>query len=122
MAKHVCPRCGSTDVASVGLGTALGMGDQKCGECGYTAPQFPVTEATEEELERQQEAMAEADLEDEVAKHEVPFNRLRFYTGIVMIALGLGSIPMIETTLTGLWGALLVPIGLLTCYREWERR
>jgi len=122
MAKHVCPRCGSTDISGVGLGTALGMGEQKCAACGYRAPQFPVTEATEEELREQQEAMADADIEEELDELEVPFNRLRFYTGVIMIALGIGSVPMIRTTLTGLWGALLIPIGLLTCYREWERR
>lgn len=122
MTQHVCPRCGSADVSSVGLGSALGIGEQKCGDCGYTAPQFPVTEASEEEIEEQREALAEAGVERDMDDFEVPFNRLRFYTGLIMIVLGIGSVPMIGVTATALWGALLIPIGVLTCYREWQRR
>lgn len=122
MARRVCPQCSSTDVEAVGVASAIGIGEVRCKECGYTAPEFPVTEADQEELEAQREALADAGTESSLPQPQDGFDRMRFFTGIAMILLGLGSVPLATQTVAGLWGSLLAPLGVLICYRQWRDR
>ncbi len=119
---RVCPNCGSEDVAvdRTGMAAKLGLDyGYKCGRCGFSGKLFPMIDA--DEVEDHREALREEKDFEEMDDYVAPDPEVssgRFMMGLVMLVLGLGSLPVAMRTLTGAIGALLVPIGLSVMYRE----
>ncbi|MDY6771598.1 MAG: hypothetical protein SV186_06635 [Candidatus Nanohaloarchaea archaeon] len=119
---RVCPNCGSEDVSRT-RSTVTGMlgldNRYECGRCGYTGNLFPVMD--EEETDEHREALREEKSFEEMDDYEppeTPVSGWRVVTGVVMVLLGLGSLPLASRSGTALVGSLLIPIGAMTIYRE----
>ncbi|MDY6778405.1 MAG: hypothetical protein SVU32_07070 [Candidatus Nanohaloarchaea archaeon] len=117
--QWICPDCGSTDVE---LNTAdplsiIGIDSKHvCRSCGYTARQFPVR--TEEDPEDASEASS-INIDDmDPPPARGGGKKIRIVTGTVFILLGFGSLSFATESLTGLWGALLIPVGARMLYEE----
>lgn len=119
---RVCPNCGSDDVSvdRTGMAAKLGLDHgYECGRCGYSGKLFPLVD--KDKADDHREALREEKSFDEMEAYEPPeleARKSRFLMGLVMLALGLGSLPVAMRTLTGAIGALLIPIGLSVMYRE----
>lgn len=118
----VCPNCGSTDVERESSGVAAMMGldfGYRCNTCDYTSKLF--IEVEPDKLEDLQQELEEAN-PDTYLDPDTPVAETQTgpptWIGIVFLLLGLGAIPAARLSFEGVFGVLLIPIGLYIIWRN----